>query len=623
MRTARHETHRHLRRPHPAAGPAGRRGRPAGRGAALPGFRPGPTQLSLDGPRDLAAAQEVVLEGENPQPGAVVLVLRIDDAQSASYATRFELERTVLPGRFRIRTAPGAWRTPSGRFLDAAAIRRIMVNTGYGAAPVRVTALRVETPVTLPADVAALSFGPDDAPVFPGFTRVPVKDPRIENGASPRVAIRRSSQQPLIGTGLRGVERFVLPWPNGRWDVSLWTEDPGDWEYLPHPRQRRVLINGAAPVWYLKTPEEWLRDVYFAGREAEDVTDPWTAFYGRRGGLLTQTVEVKDGRIVVEAGRQHDRGDLPFRHAGRARRHRPGGAEAGRGGAARALPRGLAGGGPARRDALRDAGDGPAAAGRRRAGGLAAGRRGAAATRHRPRHDRLAGRDGRGARAGYVAARHPHPAGTQRALAAGRAALGPLALHPAQPRGRAADPGSRAAARRDGADDAAPGLAAAAEHPGPGAGGRRSRPLRGPAGGREPRPAGHHAAGGRGAARILARSRPAGRHLPRLGALCGLVRGARPRRPARHGLRAADPARARPDRPLPGARHALAGRSQRHRRRPRLGAGGRIRPGPAGLYADQADGRAARHRHAAGADAAGRGRLRPARLGGTGLEHRR
>ncbi|MFC7474359.1 hypothetical protein ACFQS7_08340 [Dankookia sp. GCM10030260] len=266
----------------------------------LAGFRPGPTQLALDGPGDLAAAQEIVLEGDNLQSGPVVLVLRIDDAQSANYASRFELERTVLPGAFRIRTAPGAWRTPSGRFLNARTIRRIIVNTGYGAAPVRITALRAETPVILPADVAALSFGPNDAPVFPGFTRVPVEDPRIENGASPRVPIRRSSQQPLIGTGLRGVERFVLPWPNGRWDVSLWTEDPGDWEYLPHPLQRRVLVNGAAPVWYLKTPEQWLREVYYAGREAEDVTDPWTAFYARRGGLLTQTVEVKDGRIVVE-----------------------------------------------------------------------------------------------------------------------------------------------------------------------------------------------------------------------------------------------------------------------------------------------------------------------------------
>lgn len=274
----------------------------AGTAAAqpLPGFQPGPTQLALDGPRDLAAAQEIVLEGENPQPGPVVLVLRIDDARSENYATRFELERTVLPGRFRIRTAPGAWRTPAGRFLDPAAIRRIIVNTGYGAAPVRVTGLRIENPVTLPADVAALSFGPNDAPVFPGFTRVPVEDRRIVNGASPRVPIRRSSQQPLIGTGLRGVERFELDWPNGRWDVSLWIDDPGDWEYLPHPRQRRVLVNGAAPVWYLKSPEDWLREVYFAGREAEDVTDPWTAFYARRGGLLTQTVEVKDGRIVVE-----------------------------------------------------------------------------------------------------------------------------------------------------------------------------------------------------------------------------------------------------------------------------------------------------------------------------------
>ncbi len=266
----------------------------------LPGFAPGPTPLPLEAAQDLSAAAEILLVGENPNPGPVVLVLRIDDGQSSSYASRFELERTVLPGPFRIRTAPTAWRTPAGRFLDRTGIRRIIINTGYGAAPVRIVGLEAVRPLAFPPGVAALQFGPLEAPTFPGFTRVAPDDPRIVNGGSPRVPIRRSGEHPLIGAGQRGVERFELPWPDGRWTVSLWVEDIGDWEYVPHPLQRRIRVNGETFLEYLHTPESWLRQLYFAGRETEDVSDPWTAFAARRGGLLTREVEVRDGRLVVE-----------------------------------------------------------------------------------------------------------------------------------------------------------------------------------------------------------------------------------------------------------------------------------------------------------------------------------
>ncbi len=267
---------------------------------SLGGFAPGPTPLPLELPYDLSAIAELLIVGENPNPGPVVLVLRVDDAQSTSYATRFELERTVLAGRFRIRTAPGAWRTPSGRFLAPARVVRVILNTGYGAAPVRIAALEAVPPLAFPTSVAALQFGPPEAPVFPGFQRVAPDDPRIVNGASPRVPVRRSGDHPLIGTGQRGVERFELPWPNGRWTVSLWVEDIGDWEYVPHPLQRRIRVNGETLSEYLHTPESWLRQVYFAGRETEDVQDPWTAFAARRGGLLSRDVTVRDGRLVVE-----------------------------------------------------------------------------------------------------------------------------------------------------------------------------------------------------------------------------------------------------------------------------------------------------------------------------------
>ena len=266
----------------------------------LAGFRPGATPLALEAPPDLSGAAELLLVGENSNPGPVVLVLRIDDVRSGDYASRFELERTVLPGPFRLRTSPGAWRTPSGRFLERGALRQVILSTGYGAAPIRLNQMLAVPPLAFPPGVAALQFGPLEAPTFPGFSRVAPDDPRIINGASPRVPIRRMGEHPLVGTGQRGVERFELPWPNGRWTVSLWVEDIGEWEYVPHPVQRRIRVNGEAYLEYLHTPERWLAQEYFAGREAEDITDPWTAFAARRGGLLTREVPVRDGRIVVE-----------------------------------------------------------------------------------------------------------------------------------------------------------------------------------------------------------------------------------------------------------------------------------------------------------------------------------
>lgn len=266
----------------------------------LPGFRPAATPLALEAPPDLSTAAELLLVGENPNPEPVVLVLRIDDAQSAGYASRFGLERTVLPGPFRIRTAPSAWRTPDGRFLNPATLRLVSLSSGYNGPPLRLTTLEAVPAPAFPPDVAALQFGPTEARAFPGFTRVAPGDPRILNGGSPRVAIRRSGEHPLIGTGQRGVERFEQPWPNGRWTVSLWVEDIGDWEYVPHPLQRRIRVNGETFLEYLRTPETWLALDYFAGRDTEDVTDPWTAFAARRGGLLTREVEVRDGRLVVE-----------------------------------------------------------------------------------------------------------------------------------------------------------------------------------------------------------------------------------------------------------------------------------------------------------------------------------
>ena len=71
----------------------------------------------------------------------------------------------------------------------------------------------------------------------PGFATADPTDPRLAGKAlRPRL---RPSGDTLLDDGIEGIERIALTLPDGTWHVTLWTEDQGEWEYLPHPLRRR------------------------------------------------------------------------------------------------------------------------------------------------------------------------------------------------------------------------------------------------------------------------------------------------------------------------------------------------------------------------------------------------
>jgi hypothetical protein len=84
--------------------------------------------------------------------------------------------------------------------------------------------------------------------------------------------------------------------------VTLWTEDPGEWEAIPHPLQRRIVLNGDVVHDARHTPEGWIASRYLAGRASEAVLDgdPWQLHGARRGGRVSVETRVDDRGLVIE-----------------------------------------------------------------------------------------------------------------------------------------------------------------------------------------------------------------------------------------------------------------------------------------------------------------------------------
>ncbi len=243
---------------------------------------------------------ELILRGVVRGQAPVRAVLRLDDSASSGYGSRVNDERILPPGPFEWRTMPAGAQTTGGRLIEAQNIRRVIFFEPGRASAIELTGASLRPPDPLPAGAQGYSFGHASAPLLPGFERVAAGDPRIAEG--PGIPIRRPGVDPLIASGLRAVGRLQLPWPAGRVRVSLWTEDVGEWETLPHALRRRIRVNGVDLHDAHFTPAQWVERRYLANRDAEasNGADSWETYGVRRGGLITGEVDVRDQGVRIE-----------------------------------------------------------------------------------------------------------------------------------------------------------------------------------------------------------------------------------------------------------------------------------------------------------------------------------
>lgn len=263
------------------------------------------TSLDLTTQRPVAPLTELILRGTNREATPRLVVLRIDDRPGPDYANRVNAERMVPPGPFTLRLRLALLATPRGRLLDLGSLRQAIAFVPEGAR-IELGALTLDAPPGLPAGVHGWSFAPPGGAPLAGFDAIQPGDPRV-SGPNPQ-ALRRPGEDAVLARGIRGITRFATPLPAGDWRVTLWTEDPGEWETLPPIVEHRIRVNGQ-DFWALRrSPEDWVRQRYLAGRDIEPGRDdaPWASLGARRGGQVQGVISVgEDGLVVELAGHPH------------------------------------------------------------------------------------------------------------------------------------------------------------------------------------------------------------------------------------------------------------------------------------------------------------------------------
>lgn len=271
---------------------------------------PGPIMLPLTGtltpqrlnlsnvPWPVGSDDELVIEGHNPGTQPQTLILRVDDKASVNYRSRVNQERMVAPGPFTLRFALSDWRTSQPRSLALDEITKIYLFMADDAPPLTIKRWFWEPGLTLPEGTIALDLGAASAPRFTGFEAVSPGDPRLLGHPTP---VLRPSGDALVRDGLRNLDGVRLEVAKGRYQLTLWLDDPGEWEYLPHPFERSVLVNGE-PIWAEQwQPQTWLTQRYLAGqsREALPNPDPWQLFGARQGGPVHVTLNHPGGPLTI------------------------------------------------------------------------------------------------------------------------------------------------------------------------------------------------------------------------------------------------------------------------------------------------------------------------------------
>lgn len=193
-----------------------------------------------------------------------LLVLRADDLVNAPYHNRVNVERWVPPGEFTFQIALGALKTPSGRALQWKNITNFLIfQMQPGIELKSATFTEFEK---LDEYSFAWDLGAEDSAVFPGFSALTPNYAGMhlyswDKNAS---AVDRNFNHGdlLTDDGIKGIKTLKLDVPKGRWYITLWIEEPGYWEYLPHPLERILTVNNKT-VWLQKlSPGQWLDQKY-------------------------------------------------------------------------------------------------------------------------------------------------------------------------------------------------------------------------------------------------------------------------------------------------------------------------------------------------------------------------
>ncbi len=173
----------------------------------------------------------------------------------------------------------------------------------------RIFKTRVTTTFELGENRVGFDFGPPDAKVKEGFTKVTARSELIR-GPNP-TAMRRPEGESLLRDGIRNIRKVKLPVENGTYRVMIATDDIGVPEATERPFGAGLKVNGERVRVAAQNPEGWVDETYLAepggyyGEDGDKAADE-VAGRGNARGKTT------GGVMIVEATVTNGVLDLTF-----------------------------------------------------------------------------------------------------------------------------------------------------------------------------------------------------------------------------------------------------------------------------------------------------------------------
>jgi hypothetical protein len=187
----------------------------------------------------------------------------------------------------------------------AAAADRVSSAASRSFISARIFKAKVTTSFELGEGRYGFDFGPPDAKVTPGFTKVTARSDFVK-GPKP-AAMRRPEGDALLRDGIRNLRVIRLPVPSGKYRVFLMTDDIGVPEAVTSPFGEAMKVNGRRVRVAASTPDTWAGETYLAepgrylqdGEQADAVSRRGNARGASSGGVVMMSAVVENNELVI------------------------------------------------------------------------------------------------------------------------------------------------------------------------------------------------------------------------------------------------------------------------------------------------------------------------------------
>lgn len=263
---------------------------------------PNKVQLDTQYLASLNGHSTLNLNGVNHSQTQQIIVLRLDDSNQPNYANRVNLERTVQPGPFSISLSLSGLHTSNHRPFNLDKATQVMAFQAEGDS-VTFSDMTINPGLRFSDSTWALDFGTEQSSVLPGMQLITARSKYL---SGPIISVfsgkRSQAYDSLTSDGLKNIKEMHFPVDNGRWFVTMWLKEPGEWELLPHPLNRKIVANGKRVFEERLTPNQWIKKYYLAlqNQEVQPTDTPWQALVEKQQQKIQFAVDVSEQEITFD-----------------------------------------------------------------------------------------------------------------------------------------------------------------------------------------------------------------------------------------------------------------------------------------------------------------------------------